>query len=282
MSHTMIKGSARMTARLAGLAEKTRDLHARLKKFFDTPLDAASTPLEIRHAILDDVERRVEPIGRGLRVFPYTRLSIRIKQVQPDRAPLESALEGLEADIRERLREVRCEPPRVLEVRVVYLRKSPPEWRPDQMFAVDCAREAQVQAPVAPAAASAPVPSLRVTVLKGAATETRYTFTDPVVSIGRSEDPTDALGRVRRNRVAFVDTVDGVTETVGRAHARLRFDQEAHEFRLFDDGSSNGTSIIRGGSTIAVQPRDPRGVRIQSGDEIQVGRAVLRVTVGAQ
>ena len=54
------------------------------------------------------------------------------------------------------------------------------------------------------------------------------------------------------------------------------------EYRLFDDGSSNGTAIIRGGETIAVPPRDPRGVRVQSGDEVQVGRAVIKVLVGRQ
>ena len=78
----------------------------------------------------------------------------------------------------------------------------------------------------------------------------------------------------------YQSLVDGVTETVGRAHARLRFDPAAREYRLFDDGSSNGTSIIRGGTTIAVPARDPRGVRVQSGDEVQVGRAVIRVMLG--
>jgi hypothetical protein len=49
-----------------------------------------------------------------------------------------------------------------------------------------------------------------------------------------------------------------------------------------DEGSSNGTSVIRNGAAIPVPPRDPRGVRVQSGDEIQVGRAVLRLTIGTQ
>ncbi len=117
--------------------------------------------------------------------------------------------------------------------------------------------------------------------LRGATTANTYTFTDSTISIGRSTDPTDELGRVRRNRVAFLDTVDGVTETVGRAHARLRFDGPTEGYRLFDEGSSNGTSIIRAGTTIAVPPRDPRGVRVQSGDEVVIGRAVIRVTLGA-
>ena len=34
------------------------------------------------------------------------------------------------------------------------------------------------------------------------------------------------------------------------------------------------------GDVIVVHRRDPRGVRVRSGDEIQVGRALLRVTIG--
>jgi hypothetical protein len=263
-----------VTARFSDIS---RDLQSRLKKFFDTPLDAAATPLEVCLAVLEDVERRVEPVGRGRRVFPYTRLAIRVRQSQADRAPLESAFEDLDRKIRDRLAEVRCEVPRAIDARVTYLKKPPADWRSDQVFAVDYFREPG--GPIVPEAPDPP-PAVHVAVLRGAATEQSYTFTEPLISIGRSADLTDELGRVRRNRVAFLDTVDGVTETVGRAHARLRFDTAAREYLLFDEGSSNGTSIIRGGTTIAVAPRDPRGVRVQSGDEVQVGRAVIRVMVG--
>jgi hypothetical protein len=261
----------------ARLSEIGRDLQSRLKKFFDTPLDAAATPLEISQAVLDDVERRVEPVGRGRRVFPYTRLVLRVRQVHADRAPLESALEGIDLKIRERLAEVRCEVPRTIDVRVTFLKKAPSEWRADQMFGIEYFREPEIPVVAEP---PPPLPAVHVAVLRGAATENSYTFTEPVISIGRSPDLTDELGRIRRNRVAFLDTVDGVTETVGRAHARIRFDTASREYRVFDDGSSNGTAIIRGGATIAVPPRDPRGVRVQSGDEVQVGRAVIKLVLG--
>ena len=74
-----------------------------------------------------------------------------------------------------------------------------------------------------------------------------------MISIGRSEDPTDALGRVRRNRVAFLDVVDGVTETVGRAHARLRFDAGANELPPLRRGQQQRHVDHRGGATIAVR-----------------------------
>jgi len=73
--------------------------------------------------------------------------------------------------------------------------------------------------------------------------------------------------------------VDGVTETVGRAHARLRFDRACGAYRLYDEGSSNGTAILRDGDVITVARRDPRGVRVRTGDEIQVGRALLRIDI---
>jgi len=268
----------------------SRDLHSRLKQFFDTPLDASATPLEIGLAVPDDGERGVEPLGRGRRAFPYTSVAIDILAPDADRARIEAGLQTLDQRIRERLAELRCEPPRTLAVEVAWLDEPPAGWNAGQIFAVRYARAAGAGV-AAPASGAAPPlaaaaepgdgtrPDVVVAVLRGAATDATYRFRESVISIGRSEDPTDALGRVRRNRVAFLDVVDGITETVGRAHARLRFDAESRDYRLFDDGSSNGTAIMRSGDTIAVPPRDPRGVRVQSGDEVLVGRAVIRIEI---
>lgn len=257
-----------MTGRLSHIG---KELQSRLKVFFDTSPGPHATPLEICQAVLDDVERKVQPVGRGRRVFPYTRIAVRLCQADADRAGLDAAFTGMDARVRERLRELRCEAPPAIDVRLTLLKKPPAGWPSTQLFAVDYHGDAPAPQPTSAA------PALRVTVLKGAAAEESYTFTEPNISIGRTPDPTDALGRVRRNRVAFLDTVDGITETVGRAHARLRRDAKSGDYRLFDEGSSNGTSILRDGATIAVPPRDPRGVRLCSGDEIQVGRAVIKV-----
>jgi hypothetical protein len=45
---------------------------------------------------------------------------------------------------------------------------------------------------------------------------------------------------------------------------------------VYDDGSEHGTGIVRHGRTLAV-PRGARGVRLESGDEIVLGEARLRV-----
>ena len=263
-----------MTRRLSHIA---RDLQVRIERLFDAPLDADATPLEISQAIVDEVERKLQPVGRGRRAFPYTRVVVRIRQPRGDRAALEAAFAGLGDRLRERLVELQCDAPRALGVKVLLLKKTPAEWSPSQLFAVEC------QSPVESAAAASNASlasSVNITIVKGAASRRAYSFTEPLIAIGRTPDPTDEEGRLRRNRVAFLDTVDGVTETVGRVHAHLRFDSETREYRLFDDGSSNGTSIVRDGAAIPVPPRDPRGVRVCSGDEVQVGRAVLRIVIG--
>ncbi len=79
----------------------------------------------------------------------------------------------------------------------------------------------------------------------------------------------------RHNDIAFADDQDEVNRTVARAQAHLRFIDRG-EFRLFDDGSSNGTRIVRNAEIIAVSS-GPRGVRIASGDIIELGRTRLRI-----
>jgi hypothetical protein len=123
-------------------------------------------------------------------------------------------------------------------------------------------------------------PSITITVMKGQCSESEYVFEEPVIAIGRTADPTDAFGQVRVNHVAFLEVRDGINETVGRAHARLQFDSASGHYHLFNEGSSNPTSILRNGRTTRVAPRDPRGVRVQSGDQVQLGRAILRLTIG--
>ena len=113
--------------------------------------------------------------------------------------------------------------------------------------------------------------------VKGQCAEAEFVFDEPVIAIGRTAEPTDALGQVRHNHIAFLEARDGVNETVGRAHARLQFDPGAGSYVLYNESSSNPTSIIRDGRAIRVAPRDPRGVRVMAGDQLQLGRALLRV-----
>lgn len=257
----------------ARLLQIGRGLQSRLKEIFDTPLETDATPLELLQASLDDLERRIQPAGRGRRVFPYDRIAVRIAQPGADPAAIEAVFGQLEPRLRERFAELRCEAPEIIDVSVSLVDPIGDGTQP--LLQVQCSMTGDARE-------AAPVPvarTLKITVMKGQCTEREYVFEEPVISIGRTAEPADAFGQVRHNHVAFLETRDGINETVGRAHARLQFDETSGRYHLFNESSSNPTSILRAGKTIRVAPRDPRGVRIESGDQLQLGRAVLRVTL---
>lgn len=261
-----------MSARLRTMG---RDLQSRLKDFFDSPVGDDAAPIELLEAALDRLERKVQPAGRGRRVFPYDRVEVRIAQRDADRPAIAAVFAGLEERLRARLAEMNCDAPEVLEVDVAVAAVDVDEGSP--VLTVDCSRTQEIRKAPAPAGSR---PAVSIEVVKGQCEAAEYTFDEPVVAIGRTPEPSDAFGVVRRNHVAFLDVRDGTTETVGRAHARLQFDAASGQYLLFNEASSNPTSIVRAGKVIRVAPRDPRGVRVQPGDQIQLGRAVLRVTFG--
>lgn len=249
-----------------------RSFSRRVRSFFDAPVDASAAPLELLQAALDQLEQRVQPSGRGARVFPYNRVSVTVTQPGADRAAIEAVFGQLEARLRERLREVRCEVPPALDVSVSV---ADGDGGADSILRVDCGNDTSV----VPVRAGRAAPELRLQIVKGQCERTDYTFGGGAVSIGRGAEPADALGRVRRNDVAFADERDGVSETVARAHARIEFDRDQRCYLLFNESSTNPTFLMRGGRSLRVAPRDRRGVRLATGDAIQLGRALITVTM---
>jgi hypothetical protein len=249
---------------------------SRLRDFFDGPPDADAPPLEICGAVLDALERRVQPVGGGRRVFPYNRIIVRVAPVSADRPALQAAFDTLATRLRARLEELQCDGPAAIDVKALFLKKAPDDWPQGRLFSIECENDP------APEPADIRRRTLHIAVLKGAATAAAYRFREPAIYVGRSVEATDGNGRVRRNDVAFLDSVDGVTETVGRAHARFLLDERSGEYRIFDEGSHNGTWIVRRGVTIFIPPRDPRGVRVDSGDEVRLGHALIRVSIQAE
>jgi hypothetical protein len=250
-------------------------LQATVKRFFDSPLGPDAKPLEIREAMLEHLEKQVTPVECGRRVFPFARLVARVVAPVGSRGTCEATFSDFDARVRARLAELRCEAPPDLHVRVVVLRKTPANWETGRLFELDYRPAPETTARTA----DAPRPALQVTVLAGTAVQPAFTIESPTVLVGRGVEPVDHAGRVRRNHVAFAEEADDAADTVGRAHARFTWDGAAGEYRVFDEGSSNGTQVLRGGASIRVPPRDPRGVRVRSGDEIQFGRARVRIKV---
>ena len=257
----------------APLLDAARTISRRVRRFFDAPPAANAAPLELLQAALDELEKKVQPSGRGSRVFPYKSVAVTVTQAGADSAALDAVFDRLEARLRERLAELRCAPPAAIDF-VVSVSNSSAGDTP--VLRVDCGNDS------APGAARTGrlIPELRLAVTKGHCDCAEYVFTGGVVSIGRGAEPADALGRVRRNDVAFGEVRDGVTETVARAHARLEFDAATRAYLLFNESSTNPTFLLRGGRSLRVAPRDRRGVRIVSGDHIQLGRAIVKVAVG--
>jgi len=253
-------------------------LVVRVTAAVDPPLAADARPLEIQGAIVDDVELRTEPIGGGRRVLPYDQVAVIVLAPdKEDRAALHTALASLQEVVCGRLRELRCQPPSSLKVSVGYVTQPPADWPAGQRFAIHYGAP---DVPGTPAAAPVTPPPLHVTIVRGHAAEPSCTLIERQVHIGRTAAPVDSSGHVRRNHIAFADDDgDEHSRSVGRAHASIRYQPGRHVYQLFDDGSRNGTRVVRDGATLAVVRRDPVGTTIQSGDEIQFGTAAIRVRI---
>jgi len=116
-------------------------------------------------------------------------------------------------------------------------------------------------------------------VLAGTAEAEVYAFTLARIDLGRCAHLRDSLNRlIRTNQVAFADGSTGANESVSRRHAHIVYDGGDGEYRVFDDRSAHGTCVLRNSTSIAV-PSGSRGIRLQSGDEIVLGEARVRVKI---
>lgn len=236
-----------------------RGIDERLRKLFGTGVDGSQGQdiIEIQRRILDAIEQRVQQLPRARRVFPFNDVAVRIPMQDTERR---TALElvfisdnALREEICDSFRREGVEYPQDLRVDISLI-----ETAEITEPSVVCRKNEE----------SAPHPRI---VSFGAARfsledGTRVEVTKGRVQIGRQPEVLDDRKRlVRRNDV----TLDH--DTVSRAHAHIEW--IAGEFRLFDDGSSYGTSVIHEGRLADVPRAGGRGMRITSGDEIYFGQA---------
>src|SRR5262249_35667297 len=122
---------------------------------------------------------------------------------------------------------------------------------------------------------------LKLTTLRGVSEEPAYLFTMSRINLGRCREVRDNQNRlIRTNHVAFAETGDP-NLSASRNHAHIDCIGTRSEFRLCDDRSAHGTSLLRNGATIPV-PSGSRGVRLQSGDEIALGEVRLHVEIATE
>jgi len=243
---------------------------------------APREPLEIRQAVLDAIADLPRPTGRGRRVMPFDRVDVEILAATADvRREFEAVLDrdgGFDATVRTDLAASGCDLPRGFTIAVQYRRKPPAGWTEGQHFAVT-GHTSDATDPRAPAGdAGAPaLPQVSLKVIKGRAAKKTLELRAERINIGRQEEVSDRDRRiVRRNHLAFSEG-DEIGASVSRAHAHIRC--AAGECRLHDDGSAYGTRIDRGGRMIEVPTGHSRGVKLQHGDVLHFGRALVALGI---
>ena len=235
-------------------------------------------PLEIVHAIVEMVEKHIEPAGRGRYVFPFNQIRICVAvDSSLTRARFEAVFES-EPSVQQRifktLETAGCAS--TLMISTTYAAQPEPHWTaPDFNLEFDRIHPGPPPKPECDAIRRC----LKLTVVYGAAGQQTYVFTTSRINLGRRLDVRDNQNRLMRtNHVAFTECAEEPNPSVSRRHAHIEAAGSPAEYRLYDDRSAHGTSVERSGVTIVVPP-GPRGIRLQSGDEIALGEARLQVEI---
>jgi hypothetical protein len=271
------------------IAGKARKLERRITRTVDAAVDefvgrSAITPLEIVHGVLDRAEQQIQEIGRGRRVFPFNLVRVHIvarPKEKEARARMSAVIEGpptLAERLAERLRSAGCAV-KTLTTDIVFERAPGADWLSTDFHVEFDHVAALAPAPPVPEPMTECVP-IRLTVGKGVAEQRAYVFKGGRIDIGRRAEVFDQRQRlIRTNNVAFRDEDGDDSASVSRRHAHIDFNAAQGCYRLWDDRSAHGTSVIRNGRTIRV-PAGARGMRLEAGDEIVLGAARLKVSFG--
>jgi hypothetical protein len=264
------------------LLGKARRLESTIARRFDRAARdvvgaVAREPLEIVHLVIEAVEHEIQPGGRGKRVFPFNSITLSILAPSGEgRARFEAVVAGepsLRDRIAERLRSRSC-PVDDLTLDVAYVTEAPLDWRHPQ-FNLAFARV--VRAPNRDARRGPAIARIDLTVMRGKAERKTYSFAATRIDLGRCCEVRDTRNRlIRTNHVAFVEGSEEVNQSVSRRHAHIAYEPASGGYRLRDDGSVHGTSVVRNGRTVTVPPGS-LGVRLRTGDELVLGEARLRI-----
>jgi len=238
-------------------------------------LGARATMLDLRAAVIEYVERAVVAAGRGTRVLPGPVVIVQVHAAAfKDPRALGAVMDDVRAVLIERLEAMKCIVPDNFQVQIKTVSRHPADWDARQRFAVGFhnAKTAAV-----PGRDIGDPRGLRLVVSRGAAQKKVFDVRLPVIRIGRTRFLTDSQGHVRTNDIAFADDGSEQNRSVGRGHAEIRFIPGTGTYRAFDQGSANGTRVLRKGQLSQVVANDPVGFLIQPGDELHLGKAVIRI-----
>ena len=247
----------------------------KLERMLERGLDRLRHPetgrelVEAIPELLDEIEDHLEPSGGRGRAFPYDRVAVTFRVAAEDRDAARALVKDLPVRIRERLRAKAGEPPDDLEIQVrcVVASSAPADERP---FRVRYRRRREGAAPRRVAPAREAPSRLHLVVVRGRTAAKEHSLGLGRINLGRLEKVATSTGSgARKNHVWFAASED----TVSRAHARI--ERVGAEWLLFDEGSTSGTRVLRASDEIELMPRASRGVPLQDGDRIELGRGCI-------
>jgi hypothetical protein len=230
---------------------------------------------EIRIAVLDEVKKKIQRAG-GKALFPYNLVRISIRAGGNDTGVFERDFfrNFFEEEVRKGISKESCRYPEDLRVEIRISSGDQENWLQIETLAEDIPVVAE------------PVRARRVArlvVVAGNANKSEVPLQKARVNIGRLVDVYKSEGLSRRNDLAFAED-NAINRTVSREHAHILHEKKTGEYRLFNDRwykrgdkheSNCGLWIVRDGMGQEVH-RDTRGTRLLPGDEIHLGKAVLK------
>jgi hypothetical protein len=238
-------------------------------------------PLELKQAILRELDAGVVAVGGGKRIFPYAAVEVRLHAGdEAARVLLRAALVDnglLETAVREHLCPPRCEQaePRVKVTFTTPAGPPPPPGGFELIFdsgGPSKGTEAYLE------------------VLEGLANRRQILLQHRETYIGRTEfPPTKRAQVIRKNDLYFLDpreqsgrvskelkANEGVNKSVSRMHAIIIYDEKDDRYYVYDDGSSKGTTLLRGGRGVAINVDPNVGKALESGDVLCFGKAKVK------
>ena len=255
------------------------------RSVFEVPFGASAEVIrdspeiaEVRIALLDEIKKKVQRAG-GKALFPYNVVRVVIRANEAEAAVFHSDFfrKFFLEEVHRGLTNQACRFPADLRVEISPAPADAPakgKWlRVETVAEKPAAEEPRVKR------------TAKLIVVAGVANKSELPLQKTRTNIGRLIDVYKEQGLSRRNDLAFGED-NSINRTVSREHAHILHDKKTGEYRLFNDrwyklgskGDNTGLWIVRDGMGQEVH-RDTRGTRLLPGDEIHLGKAVLKFQV---
>jgi hypothetical protein len=255
------------------------------RTIFEAPFSSAQLSqdlpelAEIRLALLDEIKSKSHRVA-GRRVFAHNLARVQLLGVPEKQA---AAFQGdffpkyFAQELKSGLSRANYRFPDDLRVE---FRTSPRLPDPHESW-IQVETEA-IAPPAGENAARSDRPA-KLVVVKGTASRPELLLKKQRTNIGRTVEISRIDGPSRRNDLAFTEDTE-INRSVSREHAHILYHRDVGEYRLYNDrwykgaGKPHGNCglwIIRDGLSQEVH-RNPRGIKLLPGDEIQLGQALIR------